>query len=109
MGEYGAPYPELRAGLEAQPAQVIPAHQLQQVPQRQVLSRDPGHRLLAVQAQVTEPGHQVRVRGSATQEGSSAQGTYRQRKDTYSIEHRAGRAVRLASWRKMTQPGEYCW
>ncbi len=66
MGEYGAPYPQLGSGLESQPAQVIPAHQLQQVTQRQVLSRDPGHRLLAVQAQVTEPGHQVRVRGPAT-------------------------------------------
>jgi hypothetical protein len=48
MGKYGAPYPELGPGLEAEPAQVIPAHQLQQVPQRQVLGRDPGHRLLAV-------------------------------------------------------------
>ncbi len=25
-----------------------------------------------------------------------------------SVEHRAGKAVRLASWRKMTQPGEFC-
>jgi hypothetical protein len=31
-----------------------------------------------------------------------------QRKDIY-IEHRAGKAPRLASWRKMTQPGEFCW
>jgi hypothetical protein len=31
-----------------------------------------------------------------------------QRKDIY-IEHRAGKAARLASWRKMTQPGEFCW
>jgi hypothetical protein len=28
-----------------------------------------------------------------------------QRKDIY-IEHRAGKAARLATWRKMTQPGE---
>jgi hypothetical protein len=33
---------------------------------------------------------------------------YTQRKDIY-IEHRAGTAARLASWRKMTQPGEFCW
>jgi hypothetical protein len=25
------------------------------------------------------------------------------------MEHRAGKAARLASWRKMTQPGEICW
>jgi hypothetical protein len=31
-----------------------------------------------------------------------------QRKDIY-IEHRACRAARLASYRKMTQPGEICW
>ncbi len=31
-----------------------------------------------------------------------------QRKYIY-IEHRAGKAARLASWRKMTQPGEFCW
>ncbi len=31
-----------------------------------------------------------------------------QRKDIY-IEHWAGKAARLASWRKMTQPGEFCW
>jgi hypothetical protein len=28
---------------------------------------------------------------------------------SHSTEHRAGKAVRLASWRKMTQPGEFCW
>jgi hypothetical protein len=27
----------------------------------------------------------------------------------YSIEHRAGKAACLASLRKMTQPGEFCW
>jgi hypothetical protein len=27
----------------------------------------------------------------------------------YSIEHGAGKAARLASWRKMTQPGEFSW
>jgi hypothetical protein len=31
-----------------------------------------------------------------------------QRKDIY-IEHWAGKAARLASWRKMTQLGEFCW
>jgi hypothetical protein len=31
-----------------------------------------------------------------------------QRKDIY-IEHRAGKTPCLASWRKMTQPGEFCW
>jgi hypothetical protein len=31
-----------------------------------------------------------------------------QRKDIY-IENRAGKAARLTSWRKMTQPGEFCW
>ncbi len=31
-----------------------------------------------------------------------------QRKYTY-IEHWAGTAARLSSWRKMTQPGEFCW
>jgi hypothetical protein len=30
-----------------------------------------------------------------------------QRKDI--VEHRAGKVARLASWRKMTQPGEFCW
>jgi hypothetical protein len=30
------------------------------------------------------------------------------RKDIY-IEQRAGKAARLASCRKMTQPGEFCW
>jgi hypothetical protein len=25
------------------------------------------------------------------------------------IEHRAGKVACLASWRKMTQPGEFCW
>ncbi len=34
--------------------------------------------------------------------------TLSQRKDIY-IEHRAGKAACLASWRKMTQPGEFCW
>jgi hypothetical protein len=29
-------------------------------------------------------------------------------KDIY-IEHWAGKAARLASWRKMTQQGEFCW
>jgi hypothetical protein len=29
-------------------------------------------------------------------------------KDIY-IEHRAGKAALLASWRKMTQPSEFCW
>jgi hypothetical protein len=29
-----------------------------------------------------------------------------QRKD---IEHRAGKAARLDIWRKMIQPGEFCW
>ncbi len=33
---------------------------------------------------------------------------YSQRKDRH-IEHRAGKAPCLASWRKMTQPGEFCW
>jgi hypothetical protein len=31
-----------------------------------------------------------------------------QRKDI-NIEHRASKAARLSSWRKMTQPGEFCW
>jgi hypothetical protein len=31
-----------------------------------------------------------------------------QRKDIY-IEHRASKAARLASWRKMTHPGEVYW
>jgi hypothetical protein len=31
-----------------------------------------------------------------------------QRKDIY-MEHRAGKAALLASWRKMTQPSEFCW
>jgi hypothetical protein len=30
-----------------------------------------------------------------------------QRKDIY-IEHWASKAARLASWKKMTQPGEFC-
>ncbi len=30
-------------------------------------------------------------------------------REKYSIEHRAGKAARLASWRKMTQPGEFSW
>jgi len=34
--------------------------------------------------------------------------TLYQRKDIY-IEHRTGKAPYLASWRKMTQPGEFCW
>jgi hypothetical protein len=33
---------------------------------------------------------------------------YNQRKDLYK-EQRTGKAARLASWRKMTQPGEFCW
>ncbi len=33
----------------------------------------------------------------------------KQRKDILYIEHRAGKATCLASWRKMTQPGEFCW
>jgi hypothetical protein len=33
---------------------------------------------------------------------------YKQRKDIY-IENRAGKVARLASWRKMTQPGGFCW
>jgi hypothetical protein len=36
------------------------------------------------------------------------EGLVYQRKDIY-IEHRAGKAACLASWRKMTQPGEFCW
>jgi hypothetical protein len=33
------------------------------------------------------------------------------REKTYTIyiEHRAGKAARLASWRKMTQPGVFGW
>jgi hypothetical protein len=31
-----------------------------------------------------------------------------QRKYIY-IEHRAGKVARLASWRKMTQPADFCW
>jgi hypothetical protein len=27
----------------------------------------------------------------------------------YSIENRAGKAAHLASWRKMTQPDDFCW
>jgi hypothetical protein len=27
----------------------------------------------------------------------------------FNIEHRAGKAARKASWRKMTQPGEFSW
>jgi hypothetical protein len=27
----------------------------------------------------------------------------------YNIEHRAGKAARLASRRKVTQPGGFCW
>ncbi len=39
---------------------------------------------------------------------SGIRDTENQRKDIY-IEHRAGKTPRLASWRKMTQPGEFCW
>jgi hypothetical protein len=35
-------------------------------------------------------------------------GTEDQRIHIY-IEHRAGKAARLASWWKMTEPGEFCW
>jgi hypothetical protein len=31
------------------------------------------------------------------------------RREVIYIEHRAGKAARLDSWRKMTQPGEFCW
>ncbi len=31
-----------------------------------------------------------------------------QRKDIY-IEHWDGKAARRASWKKMNQPGEFCW
>ena len=33
---------------------------------------------------------------------------YNQRKDMYIQRKRAGKAARLASWRKMTLPGEFC-
>jgi hypothetical protein len=39
---------------------------------------------------------------------SLSQGSQNLREDIY-IEHRAGKVARLASWRKMTQPGEFCW
>jgi hypothetical protein len=39
--------------------------------------------------------------------GGGGGGRPYQRKDIY-IEHRAGKAPRLASWRKMTQQGEFC-
>jgi hypothetical protein len=39
---------------------------------------------------------------------SGAHNEHNQRKEIY-IEHRAGKTAHLASWRKMTQPGEFCW
>ena len=52
--------------------------------------------------QFNVPAHKIRTEATQTTHWS-----FFVCKERY-IEHRAGKAIRLACWRKMTQPGEFC-